>query len=380
MSADLANEDLGRVTAAAGWAGEPPRVWLMMGRKQGDNHQVEALAQRLGWPYEVKRFAYRSSELLTNLLLGPNLAGMVAAKSSTLAPPWPDLILTAGRRNEPISRWVKRQSGGRAKLVHLGRPWARLEAFDLVVSTPQYRLPDHPKVLKNETVIHGLSEEQLDAAGRALRAKLSAVKQPLIALLVGGSAGPFRLDRETAQRLAREASALAEAEGGTLLVSTSARTSPEAAQALEQALPAAGLFYRWQPADPDNPYLGLLGLADVLVVTGESISMATEACVTGKPVYLFDMGRSWFSMRSPARLPSLGELIADFDRRALIYRLALAFGPMRLVRDLQVIAVELVESGRAAWLSEPAPQETPPLLRDLERAAEAVEKLFADRR
>ena len=107
--------------------------------------------------------------------------------------------------------------------------------------------------------------------------------------------------------------------------------------------------------------------------------MATEACFTGKPVFLFDMGRSWFSMRRPARLPSLSELAADFDRRALIYRLALNFGPRRLVRDLQVISGQLVESGRAAWLGEPAPRGTAPPLRDLERAAEAVEKLFADR-
>ena len=380
MSVDLANEGTGHVTAAADPVGGPPRVWLMMGRKQGDNRQIEALAQRLGWPYEVKRFTYRSSELLTNLLLGPNLAGMVAAESSPLEPPWPDLMLTAGRRNEPISRWVKRQSGGRAKLVHLGRPWALPEAFDLVISTPQYRLPRRPNILENETVIHGLSEAELASAAEALEAKIAQLKRPLIALLVGGSAGPFRLDQESARRLAREAKALAKAEDGTLLVSTSARTSQEAAQTLEQALPDAGLFYRWRAEDPENPYLGLLGLADILVATGESISMATEACFTGKPVYLFDMGSSWFSMRQPARLPSLRELLVDFDRRAVIYRLALAFGPRRLVRDLQVIAGELVESGRAAWLGEPASQGVRPPLRDLKRAAEAVEKLFADKR
>ena len=147
---------------------------------------------------------------------------------------------------------------------------------------------------------------------------------------------------------------------------------------MQQALPDAGLFHRWRSGDAENPYLGLLGLADILVATGESISMATEACATGKPVYFFDMGRSWFSMRRPARLPSLRELFTDFDRRALVYRLALAFGPRRLVRDLQVVPERFVANGRAAWLGDPAPKGSPPPLRDLERAAEAVETLFAD--
>ena len=359
-------------------AGGGPHTWVLMGRKEGDNRQLQALVETLGWAYETKRFAYRRSELLTNRLLGPNLLGMRAAESSPLSPPWPDLILTAGRRNEPIARWIKRQSGGRTKLVHLGRPWARPEAFDLIVTTPQYRLPPRANILENETVIHGLEPERLAEAAEALGRRLPDMPRPLIAVLVGGSAGPFTLDAESARRLAQQVKALAEREGGTLLVTTSARTATEAVDALQQALPDAGLFYRWRPGDAENPYLGLLGLADILVATGESISMATEACATGKPVYFFDMGRSWFSMRRPARLPSLRELFTDFDRRALVYRLALAFGPRRLVRDLQVVPERFVANGRAAWLGDPAPKGSPPPLRDLERAAEAVETLFAD--
>ncbi len=376
------SEALPELSEAGAEKGPParsgPSTWLLMGRKEGDNRQLQALVDRLGWAYETKRFAYRRSELLTNLLLGPNLLGMRAAQSSPLAPPWPDLILTAGRRNEPIARWVQRQSGGRTKLVHLGRPWARPEAFDLIITTPQYRLPPRANILENETVIHGLEPAPLAAAAETMRSNLPELARPLIAVLVGGSAGPFTLDAETARRLAEVAKGLAKRDGGTLLVTTSARTAPEAAEALRRALPDAGLFYPWQTGDANNPYLGLLGLADILVATGESISMATEACATGKPVYLFDLGRGWFSMRRPARLPSLSDLLADFDRRALIYRLALAFGPRRLVRDLQVVPERLVASGRAAWLGDPAPCGHPPPLRDLERSAEAVEKLFAD--
>ena len=42
-------------------------------------------------------------------------------------------------------------------------------------------------------------------------------------------------------------------------------------------------------ASPDNPYAGILALADAFIVTGDSIAMLSEACGTGRPVALFDL-------------------------------------------------------------------------------------------
>ena len=50
-----------------------PRVWLLMGHKAGDNNQVLALAEALGWPFEIKKFTYRRYELLTNVFFGRTL-------------------------------------------------------------------------------------------------------------------------------------------------------------------------------------------------------------------------------------------------------------------------------------------------------------------
>ena len=127
--------------SAAAPAIAAPRVWVMMGHKAGDNSQILALAEALGWPFEIKRLTYRPTELLTNLLAPLTLLGIVRRSRAPLAPPWPDLIISAGRRNEPPCRWIQARAGKRVRLVHCGRPWAALENFDLVVTTPQYRLP-----------------------------------------------------------------------------------------------------------------------------------------------------------------------------------------------------------------------------------------------
>ena len=101
------------VAAAPGPAPQPPRTWLMMGHKDGDNAQILGLAEALGWPFEIKRFVYRPTELLTNLALGPEPSGHLGGSvSSALEPPWPELIISAGRRNEPLCRWIQARAAG----------------------------------------------------------------------------------------------------------------------------------------------------------------------------------------------------------------------------------------------------------------------------
>ena len=54
---------------------------------------------------------------------------------------------------------------------------------------------------------------------------------------------------------------------------------------LRQRLPRAWIW----DGTGDNPYLGMLALAEHLVVTEDSVSMVSEAASTGKPVYVAAM-------------------------------------------------------------------------------------------
>ncbi len=368
---------------AAGF--RPPRTWLMMGHKAGDNSQILALAEGLGWPFEIKRLVYRRSELVTNLLAGPTLKGLVREKSSPLEPPWPELIISAGRRNEPLIRWIQTRVGSREriKLVHVGRPWALHECYDLIVTTPQYRLPRKPNILHNELPLHRVSAERLREAGERWADRLARLPRPHVAVMVGGNAGPYNFDRENGALLGYWASRMARELSGSLLVTTSARTPRKALRALEAQIEVPAFVYRWRPGDPDNPYFAFLALAERLIVTCDSMSMLAEACSTGKPVFIFDLLRGPRSRRPPVppdaaiRGRSLRERLADFHPRPVIYRIGMAIGPKRLTRDVTLIHARQVEAGRAAWLGEPWPEgRNPPPMRDLERAVAAVRALF----
>ena len=362
-----------------------PRTWVMMGHKAGDNSQILALAEGLGWPFEIKHLVYRPTELLTNLLAPLTLLGIVRRKSSPLEPPWPDLIISAGRRNEPPCRWIQRRADRRVRLVHVGRPWARIENFDLVVTTPQYRLPQRPNVLHNTAPLQRVADQRLRGAATIWAPRLAHLPRPYVAVMVGGNAGPYVLDRDAATLLGRAASAFARARGGSLLLSTSARTPKNAITALEAAIDCPADVFRWSRDAAENPYWGYLALADSIIVTCESMSMLAEACATAKPVYMFDLHTG-----PENRWGLLESLIGKVDRsrwrrvrrlrvQPLVFRIAFVIGPTRMTRDVRIIHRRLIDEGRAVWLGEPFPGGPPPMpLDDVPRAVAQVKALFQD--
>ncbi|MEE9412802.1 MAG: mitochondrial fission ELM1 family protein [Methylococcales bacterium] len=335
-----------------------PQVWVLMGHKAGDNNQLLALAEALEYPFTIKRMHYRSTELLTNLLLKTTLAGINKKLSSQLCEPWPDLVISAGRRNEPVAQWIKRESANQTKLIHVGRPWAALEKFDLIVTTPQYQLLAAANVLVIDTVLHRITEQRLIDAKEHWACVLNNYRKPYLAVLVGGNSGAYAFNKSAALNLAAEIDTLANSLQATVLISTSARTTQVSSNILEQSIQSPKYFFRWNPQQSDNPYLAFLAVADALIVTGESVSMLTEACVTGKPVYIYDFGEGSDSMQhgdgSPGKEIWKAFLVHQGkDRwRILIHKLAMRFSSKRMQRNISEIHTYLVSSGRAVWLGQ----------------------------
>ncbi|HHJ14657.1 MAG TPA: nucleoside-diphosphate sugar epimerase [Gammaproteobacteria bacterium] len=346
-----------------------PHTWLLLGHKAGDNTQLRALAHALGWPFEERHLRYRPWELLSNRLLGATLAGIDRAASDPLAPPWPDLVLTAGRRNEPVARWIRRQSGGRTRLVHVGRPWAPLQVFDLVVTTPQYELPQRNNVLVVDLPLHGLTRETLAAERVSCREKFRDLAPPYCSVLLGGDSGPFVFTPDKARRLAHWLNERLRARGGSVLAAGSPRTPAAAWRALVETLDVPAFTWGWGEAG-DNPYRCLLAAADELVVTGESASMLAEAAVAGRPLFIFDLGDG----------PGGWRHAHAWRYKPLSHRLAMRFAPRRMRRDVRRIQDALIARGLAQRIGEASAAAPAGSLqgKGLREAARAVRELFRE--
>jgi mitochondrial fission protein ELM1 len=252
---------------------QQPRLWLLVGPRHGDNAQLRALAADLGWPAEEIAPAYNPLRRIPNVLLGASRLSL-AGNPDGLVPPWPDALIAIGRRPVPLARWIARRSGGRTRLVHLGRPRVGLRHFDLVLTTPQYAMPDSPNLVRLSMPWQSpLSEPP--ACGRGAH----------VLAILGGPSRSASLPETIVDTLAERALLLARSLGLPVVATTAPRTPRALVVRLRQRLGAGTRLYDWAAASGRaNPYRADLALAAEIVITGDSVSTLADAAWTNRPV------------------------------------------------------------------------------------------------
>ena len=284
---------------------EPPKVWVLTDHKPGHTTQCIGLADELGWSYEIIDLSFRTLAEAPLQLLGPTLLGLTRASKARVKPPWPDLVIATGSRSAPVAGWIRQRGSGHTRTVVMGRMGSNLsDEFDLAVAPAFSGLYPDPRRIDTVLPISRVRDSALESARARWKSRLERGREPRIALLVGGGSPEHRLTREVARELGHRVADMARRAGGSVFVTTSRRTKPAAADALEEALgDVAEHFHRWaaDQSPDENPYMGYLALADVLVATGDSASMLSEACATGKPLYVLPLPRSSSGIRGLGR-------------------------------------------------------------------------------
>jgi mitochondrial fission protein ELM1 len=270
----------------------PLQVWFMTTGEAGYRTQARGLARALAetpreWVIDL-RPPWR---WLPGVLAAPFALGGLDSARDRPQPPWPDVLITCGRRATAVSIAIRRASRGRTATVHIQNPLTRLAAFDLVVAMDHDRIAG-PNVLSVPTALHDVTPERLAAAAGIWRARLAPDGHPLIGVLLGGStkSQPFTVDQ--AARLLEGLARVRAATGARLAVTPSRRTPAPVRDLFIQRLADDPGAYVWD-GEGDNPYLGILALSERLVVTSDSVSMVSEALATVAGVELFgaDGGR-----------------------------------------------------------------------------------------
>ena len=349
-----------------------PLVWLLIGDKPGDNAQARVLVDALGLPYETRQVFPKPEWVLGKPKFEAGLEHLDLARSAPLTPPWPDLVVTVGRRPSAAALWVQDQSGGRTRIVLLGRPKRWAERFALIVAPRQFKIPPRDNLVQLDLPLLRADPGAVAAAGEAWRSRLAALPRPLTALFVGGETKPFRFDAAVARDLLARLERSRAADGGSLYVTTSRRTRPEVVAELEARLPEGARLFRWSADAPaDNPYLGLLAHADRFVVTADSVSMLIEVASLGRPLAIFPLplGRG-LADRCRAAMVGLG---LPTPLAHLLHRLGIAgYG-----RDLGEISQVLFERGLAVPLGQPFRSSGAPLQDELAPVVARIRDLLA---
>lgn len=257
-------------------------VWGLVDDRTGHTGQVLGVISKLGLPYALKRLEYNALACLPSALQGASLIAVDTANSAPLAAPWPQLVIAAGRRTLPALRHIKRQSPT-SRTVYLMRP-ETMQEIDLAVVPEHDGVKEGGNIITTLAPLHAVTPETLASARQAWEPQFAHLPRPYITLCLGGDTKRGRYSAAEWRDVLKRAVHLAG--HGSLLITTSRRTPREAIALCGPLLQLPHMLYRWDQ-DKDNPYLGMIACADGIIVTGDSLSMCAEACVTGKPVFIY---------------------------------------------------------------------------------------------
>lgn len=314
-------------------------AWILADNRPGTSAQAIGLAEEIGLPYRIINLDYGFFSALPNIFLSTSLLRLKSKSRTEIlkTESLPSLLISAGRRAAPIALHLKKISKNQTKIIQIMNPNLNFKKFDLVI-LPKHDGIDEKNFSNLITTIGSLTRidnKRLESESQKFP-ELQKNTKIKIALLVGGSSNKTKFEIESAKKLAEISSKLAKKMNATLLILNSRRTSDDLNLALKSKLSGDFQFFDWSEVKNNNPYFAILAKADFFVITGDSVSMISECCSTGKPVYIFDEAE----ISSPKHRRFHQELVAKNYAKKLSEDLE-NFSPQKLQETKRVAAAAI---------------------------------------
>ena len=284
-------------------------IWVVSDGTAGMRLQALALAQSLqrarpDWkcdefivtPHSLTRALPRLAALLPSMPLygtpakgggAPGQPGGGALSRRPHAGRYPDIMITCGRRMAGFALAMRRRAradGQSMQIVHLQDPRLPPSLFDALV-VPRHDRARGANVLVTTGSLNRLTLPGIQTAMMGLPSRwLETTHRSAVAVMIGGDNRRYRITQPMADAMADRLAGFAASSDTTLMIMASRRTPEGLVDRLCAKLPASGVVLPHK--DEPNIYPGILGLAQAVIVTADSVNMASEAAITGRPVMI----------------------------------------------------------------------------------------------
>jgi len=269
-----------------------PLIWITKSSCGGDVNSRIGIAEHIGGNYHELQLPldFCTPQQIKDRLVN---SGHLDEKEE-----WPDILIGADYHISYMQE-IKRLSGGKTMVVAMRRPVRdlpingteeELNASDLIVSYEYHNNDNIPNLLVCSTLPNRVTSGHLNEDRVAWEARFSQFtdKGPTIGLIVGGSIGNRKIfSNDIAVDLGAKVNKIAEGLGASVLISMSARTPEECKGIICSKIKVPSYIYDPINTVGENPYFGILGSSDYLIVTADSMSMCCESSASGKPVYIY---------------------------------------------------------------------------------------------
>ena len=258
--------------------------WTITDAFPGMKSQVEGLADAIGFTTVHKTCRRKWPWGWLGLASGNPLKHL-SKDSDPLIPPWPDVVISCGRRSASLALAIKKKSQGKARCIHIQNPIINRSSFDLIIA-PEHDKLSGSNVILTRGALHKVSQKKLEAGIQTHGHLFKDFPKPYSAVLLGGSTNRYKMPQDAMEELIEKILLIRDLTQGSVLVTPSFRTSYR--DLLTKSLENEPHIFL---ADIEklNPYFAMLGLADYIFATNDSVNMVCEACYTNKPVYILPL-------------------------------------------------------------------------------------------
>uniref|UniRef100_A0A1J3GUR7 Mitochondrial fission protein ELM1 n=1 Tax=Noccaea caerulescens TaxID=107243 RepID=A0A1J3GUR7_NOCCA len=239
-------------------------------------------------------------------ILEADVKKIVTMARETYEKDGPLVVIACGRDTVSIASSIRRLASENVFVVQIQHPRSHLNRFDMVITprhdyyplTPEAqeqvprfmrrwitpREPPQDHVVLTTGALHQIDYASLRKSASAWHDEFAALPKPLVVVNIGWPRRNCRYGADLAKQLT-DALLSVLATCGSVRIALSYKTPEKVSRVIFKELGDNPKVFIWNGEEP-NPYMGHLAWGDAFVVTADSVSLISEACSTGKPVYV----------------------------------------------------------------------------------------------
>jgi|TARA_B110000881_G_C18492885_1_gene472756 mitochondrial fission protein ELM1 len=193
------------------------------------------------------------------------------------------VIISCGRKSVVHSIALKKRLKNKIFNIHIQDPKVSLKNFDLIIC-PEHDGLKGENVITTKGAIHYLRKNEINKKSKYL--KLDKEGKKVVTVIIGGPNKYYDYSENQTNIIFNKIKTIFTPDKYKLIVIPSYRTPEDVVRKAFNTFNHNHLVIK----DVDkNAYLASLSLADIIVVTCDSISMISEAAITEKPIYVANM-------------------------------------------------------------------------------------------
>jgi mitochondrial fission protein ELM1 len=270
------------------------KILILADERIGTYSQAVALAKEAGLDYEIVFLEYNFLKIIPNLFFSRSLIRLkkTSIKKLQALNYIPKYIISAGRKSAPIAIFLKKNHNFLPKIIQIMRPEINFNKFDFVI-VPEHDEPKSPYPQNLILSVGALTKIEKNFEQKNHQEFLNQLKnfpKPIITLLIGGSSKKTKFSLKSAEELINQALLIQKKMNGTLIIANSRRTDFEINNFIKKITEKNCIFFDYNEVKNNNPFNLILNFSDFFIISGDSVSMISECCSTGKSVFIFDDG------------------------------------------------------------------------------------------